>query len=77
MGHLNGLVVFLNLLIPERDFAQKLIITHCFSHVLALVCKHSSDGVPYLTRHFEPLMLRLWICISKVSGDRPPIIIII
>jgi hypothetical protein len=72
MGHKKGLVVFLNLLIPERDFAQKLLITHCWSHQLALVGKHSSDAVPYLCKQFEPLMLRLWICISRVTGGRPP-----
>ena len=43
MGPTKGLVVFLNLLIPERDFAQKLIITHCFSHQLALIGKHASE----------------------------------
>ena len=59
MGEYAGLCKFLNLALPDRDFDMELMITHCLSHVLALVAKHASDDVDYLRLHFEALMLRL------------------
>ena len=36
-------------------------MTHCFCHQLALVAKHASDDVEYLSITLEPTLLKLWI----------------
>jgi DNA-directed RNA polymerase subunit L len=59
-GENTGLVTWINRIRHRAGFGP-IIGTHCFAHQLSLVCKHSSDSVPYLCFVFEPCLLCLWI----------------